>query len=64
MSYCEACENTGFLIVAPDGDVSRLEVQRCDACELYESDEQAAKQPEAQSELGLAKRLHEFMRPD
>lgn len=38
---CEACLDIGWLIVAVDGDESNLQIQRCDLCERFESDEAA-----------------------
>lgn len=59
LAACDACEGKGWIIAAIDGDNQRLEIERCDQCERYESDEQAAKLPEAQSELSLARQLYQ-----
>jgi len=36
---CEACEGYGFLLMNSDG--TGLEIQRCDACELFAGDSDA-----------------------
>src|SRR6266567_4266131 len=38
---CEACGGRGWLLSAVTKDALRSQIQRCDACELYENDQAA-----------------------
>lgn len=48
MKNCEACADKGYLLVSIDGyappaETGMVFLQRCDACDLFESDFVAAK---------------------
>lgn len=53
---CEPCEGRGWLVVALDGDEDRLEIQRCDACDRFQSDAEARTVPAALGAFESARR--------
>lgn len=61
--HCFDCDGQGYLYCRPDGGYGDIEIQRCDTCRIFESDDEADQHHKSSCDKGKKCLLWKGERP-